>query len=518
MPALSLLLAAALAQATDDSTPRDSTQAVFTLCDFASSWVVLGKHAEALDRFEMAAERLRELDLGLATEQHLDAQKKWQAFVPDLCAAVHALGSDEANERGFACLEGFLGLPPHAMLARLRGELLYSRPLLQVMQQEILGEGEALLDYELGEPVSYLWIITREGVHLRERPPRSVIQATCQRVLALASDPWSDTAELTRVSRRLNELLLPPMDPELSRCDSWLIVPDGVLADLPFELLPTESVTVISVAVRVEPRFLLHEKHIRYAPSLDYLLCLHKHKPVEQDFNVRIVGDPVAPLDWSGAAHDDRFSVRRSRTEAIAVAEALALPSEASCLRTLSRETFCRGRRFDLFVGDQATRMRISDSSDATILHLAAHRYLDPRCPWFSGLILSPEWQDDPSSRYLTFAHRSSPELRLSCRLAFLSASATARREPRPGVEPQSVAEAFLAAGARSVIATHWRVSDDAAPILVRAFYQSVLQGMSYASALVEAKLAVMQFELEGGNQRPYSHPFYWANDVLIGE
>src|SRR5262249_51624748 len=151
-----------------------------------------GKHAEALDRFEMAAQRLRELDMSLTAEQHARCQERWQAFVPDLCASVHALGSDEANERGFACLEGFLGLPPHAMLAQLRGEpRLYSRPLLQVMQQEILGEGEALLDYELGEPISYLWIITREGVHLRELPPRSVIQATCQRVLALASDPGS---------------------------------------------------------------------------------------------------------------------------------------------------------------------------------------------------------------------------------------------------------------------------------------------------------------------------------------
>src|SRR5262245_66009832 len=104
MPALSLLLAAALAQAADDSPPKDPAQFVFTLCDIARSWVALGKHADALVRFETAAARLRELDMELTTEQHVLWEQKWQAFVPDLCASVHALGSDEANERGFACL------------------------------------------------------------------------------------------------------------------------------------------------------------------------------------------------------------------------------------------------------------------------------------------------------------------------------------------------------------------------------------------------------------------------------
>jgi CHAT domain-containing protein len=88
----------------------------------------------------------------------------------------------------------------------------------------------------------------------------------------------------------------------------------------------------------------------------------------------------------------------------------------------------------------------------------------------------------------------------------------------QPPGEPQSLVQVFLDAGSRSVIATQWRVDDAAAPIIVRAFYQSVLQGISYASALAQAKLALMQYETEPGGKPPFAHPFYWANYVLIGE
>ena len=47
----------------------------------------------------------------------------------------------------------------------------------------------------------------------------------------------------------------------------------------------------------------------------------------------------------------------------------------------------------------------------------------------------------------------------------------------------------FLKAGARSVVATGWRIRDQAAVAFVRSFYDALAQGLPIADALRAAKL-----------------------------
>jgi CHAT domain-containing protein len=173
------------------------------------------------------------------------------------------------------------------------------------------------------------------------------------------------------------------------------------------------------------------------------------------------------------------------------------------------------GSRFDLFVGDDANWDRLMNRP-AGILHIAASRFWDESCPSVSKLILSRNATDmvGPSNRVPMFRRASTGDL------VFLSAAATARGQLLPGDGPQSLARSFLDAGASSVIATQWQVSDQATPILARTFYQSVLQSLDFESSLREAKLALLQYRPDGlsaDEPPPYAHPFYWAPYVLIG-
>jgi CHAT domain-containing protein len=72
-----------------------------------------------------------------------------------------------------------------------------------------------------------------------------------------------------------------------------------------------------------------------------------------------------------------------------------------------------------------------------------------------------------------------------------------------------TLAQAFLFAGARNVVATLWRIEDRSAAALAGSFYRS-LRGSSPAEALAEAQRTLIR---TGAYRRPY----YWAAYVVSG-
>jgi CHAT domain-containing protein len=75
-----------------------------------------------------------------------------------------------------------------------------------------------------------------------------------------------------------------------------------------------------------------------------------------------------------------------------------------------------------------------------------------------------------------------------------------------------TIAQAFLAAGARRAVCSHWNVDDASTAELVGGFFERVAASKSveYAKALHDARLAVR-------SQSQWASPYYWAPFVLIG-
>ena len=73
------------------------------------------------------------------------------------------------------------------------------------------------------------------------------------------------------------------------------------------------------------------------------------------------------------------------------------------------------------------------------------------------------------------------------------------------------LANAFLVTGVPAVLATLWPVDDQATAELMIAFYEELAAGHPAAHALREAQRHMS--ELPG-----YSHPFYWAGFILVGD
>ncbi len=90
--------------------------------------------------------------------------------------------------------------------------------------------------------------------------------------------------------------------------------------------------------------------------------------------------------------------------------------------------------------------------------------------------------------------------------LLVLSACETAKGDSRAALGMAGVA---VKSGARSTLATLWRVNDASTAKLITEFYDQ-LTHHSRSHALRQAQLSLLQ-------QPRYAHPFYWASFVLVG-
>ncbi|REJ92431.1 MAG: CHAT domain-containing protein [Planctomycetota bacterium] len=103
-----------------------------------------------------------------------------------------------------------------------------------------------------------------------------------------------------------------------------------------------------------------------------------------------------------------------------------------------------------------------------------------------------------------------------ACDLAILSACQTNCGPERPLEAGSTLARAFMAAGARRVVSSHWKVDDQATKHLVTRFVENFVksdeadEAINYAVALHRAKKAIR-------NQEEWSSPEYWAPFVLLG-
>jgi CHAT domain-containing protein len=125
------------------------------------------------------------------------------------------------------------------------------------------------------------------------------------------------------------------------------------------------------------------------------------------------------------------------------------------------------------------------------------------------------------SDGLLTFAEIY--DLSLDADLVMLSACDTAGKATLAATQEAGVAtggdfaldglvRAFVGAGARTVIASHWPVPDDydATQRLISGLF-SAPRGASVAAAMREAETRLMD--------RPEtSHPYYWAGFAIVGD
>jgi len=168
----------------------------------------------------------------------------------------------------------------------------------------------------------------------------------------------------------------------------------------------------------------------------------------------------------------------------------------------------------EIFKGDAATREAFIEAAPSySVLHLATHGLLpDEEGKWAFLAFASQDTLNLKGESYpginALFAQEIQ-KLDLPAELVVLSACKTGVGKANRGEGLQSLGRAFMQAGARSLVATLWAVNDETTARFMRYFYQELTNGAAKDEALAAAK---QQMRLEGEG------PYHWAGFVLIGE
>lgn len=102
-------------------------------------------------------------------------------------------------------------------------------------------------------------------------------------------------------------------------------------------------------------------------------------------------------------------------------------------------------------------------------------------------------------------------QLRLDADLVVLTACDTAMGGGNSGEAFGGLARAFFYAGARSLLASHWRINDRATAQLMRGFFEHAQSGEPVSAALAKSQRRLLA-------QPDTSHPVFWAPLVVVGD
>ena len=98
--------------------------------------------------------------------------------------------------------------------------------------------------------------------------------------------------------------------------------------------------------------------------------------------------------------------------------------------------------------------------------------------------------------------------------LVILSACDSGTGEVKTGEGVMSLRRAFRIAGAESVLASHWKVGDQATSRLMTEFMRRWRGGAPRAQAWREAQLSL----LRDTKEKDFSNPYFWAAFTLTGQ
>jgi CHAT domain-containing protein len=267
-----------------------------------------------------------------------------------------------------------------------------------------------------------------------------------------------------------------------------VFLPEGVLHRLPFDVLRLP-----------DGRFLVERFETAVAPSATVLMRLSS-QPSAATPTPRVLAfaDAISsPARGSDSITDSPLFVSLFGSASVLPRLRGARNEVASIKRALPG-TIVR-------TGSGATEASIKrDAASYDVLHFATHAVVDEWSGASAALALTPSASDDG-----LFDSSEIARLHLSASLVMLSACRTVGGEVIAGEGVHGLTTAFLQAGARSVIATAWRVNDrDVVPV-VTSLYQQLALGQSVGASLRTAQLSAIRNGVT---------PSVWGAFTLVGD
>jgi CHAT domain-containing protein len=421
------------------------------------------------------------------------------------------------------------------------------------VQQQLLDTKTLLVEYSLGEERSYVFAVTPDSLDAYELPKRSAIEDAARHVYELlitrkltvkgeeATERHARLAsaekEYSQTVAELSRMVLGPVTAKLQG-KRLLIVSDGALEYIPFSVLPVPSSANSPHSVP-----LVAEHEIVNLPSASVLAVLRKEEVnrTQPSKAVAVLADPVfaagddrlLPANRAGQAVHDSVNKTASSSENT---DSDLLPDGPSDLDRSARDVGVSGDRMFLrlpFTRREAQAIQaIAQPGDVTehldfdaskttalgpqlkdyrIVHFATHGLLNNDHPELSGLVFSlVDRQGKPQDGFLRMLDIYNMELNAD--LVVLSACQTALGKQIGEEGLTGLTRGFMYAGAPRVVASLWKVDDEATAALMKKFYEGMLREHQTPAHALRAAQQWMR------TQKQWQSPYYWAGFILQGE
>jgi len=319
------------------------------------------------------------------------------------------------------------------------------------------------------------------------------------------------------LAKMLYSRLIAPVIPFVPQHATVAIIPDGVLALLPFEALVVQGSAKWQKAhLGWRPSGLVYfgDTHrITYYPSLTSLAWNTQRKTPERDSRILIFADPVFKIqDTEGGITSQPSAADEPLDPALGAKVALSLrrlPKTADLADRLSSLFPERGAVYTGMQASKANFMKRVGPSLADYSHVvfATHGIYQTNIPGVMEPFLAMTMVPPGTDGLLRMSDVMS--LAMDADLVVLAACQTALGEYISGEGVMSIGYAFRYAGARTVLMSFWQVEETATVQLVERFFHHLKEGMNQIEALALARGDI--------RTRGYEHPFFWSAFVLQG-
>jgi len=386
-------------------------------------------------------------------------------------------------------------------------------PTVTALAPLVRDPATALLAYASVGTRTWLFVITRSGA--AALPALTVHRLAIDqetltaRVHRLRTALAQRSLEFAADARELAADLLQPAAAELAGKTRLVILPDGVLWDVPFQ------------ALQLTPgHFLIEQAIVEYAPSLTFLTDADRRSSQSAS---QSRSQPRRPRGDLLALGNPAFD----RTSGAGGSALPPLPGTEREARTIA--ALYDPRRTRLLVGTAATESRVKREADHyRVLHLATHGLLDDADPMYSALMLArPQTHDagagasgSPVTDDGRLEARELMDLRLDADLVVLSSCETARGRIGAGEGLLGLSWALLVAGARDVVVSQWQVDATSTSQMMVDLHRELARAARAARAAPASPDvgAALQHAVRRLMHTPrYRHPFYWAAFRTVG-
>ncbi|MFC2151788.1 CHAT domain-containing protein, partial [Bacteroidota bacterium] len=366
--------------------------------------------------------------------------------------------------------------------------------------QKTLTRKDVLIEYFFTNDKIYSFLIKKDDLDIIVLNIDETFHSNLDHILfSLSNNNFSnhgydDFKKYQESSLFLYNTLLKPIENEIKH-KNLIIIPDGKLAYLPFEVLTTKDMQFKRINYKELP-YLLYNHDINYSYSVSFLF--ENKRKVESV--LKTIGAFAPTYDNISGLPEEFSSFRQEYREKL-------FPLKGIKIEVQEISKLLGGDQYLDEDAIEKTFKKVAPNYD--ILHLAMHTILDDVNPMYSKMAFTQN-SDTTEDGFLNTYELYN--IRLNSRMAVLSSCNSGSGKMHRGEGVMSLARGFIYSGCPSIVMTLWSVEDKSGVKLMTSFYKYLLKGKSKSESLTLSKLDFINTA-----DQLKSHPYFWSGYVVIG-